>query len=58
MQQKRDPQKNSQNRRLLRDALVEGNPPSHSDLKMTSCVPGQPHHENLSVVCVFPYKKQ
>ncbi|MPC61586.1 hypothetical protein E2C01_055660 [Portunus trituberculatus] len=41
MQQKRDPQKNSQNRRLLREALVEGNP-SHLDLKMTSRGPGKP----------------
>ncbi|MPD02801.1 hypothetical protein E2C01_098406 [Portunus trituberculatus] len=40
MQQKRDPEKNSQNRRLLREALVEGNPPFHSDLKMTSRGPG------------------
>ncbi|MPC80019.1 hypothetical protein E2C01_074582 [Portunus trituberculatus] len=36
MQQKYVLQKNSQNRRLLREALVEGNPPSHSDLKMMS----------------------
>ncbi|MPC50641.1 hypothetical protein E2C01_044470 [Portunus trituberculatus] len=35
MQQKYVPQKNSQNRRLLWEALVEGNPPSYSDLKMT-----------------------
>ncbi|MPC71395.1 hypothetical protein E2C01_065672 [Portunus trituberculatus] len=40
MQQKCVPQKNSKNRRLLREALVEGNPPSHSDLKMTSHGPG------------------
>ncbi|MPC56823.1 hypothetical protein E2C01_050789 [Portunus trituberculatus] len=36
MQQKCVPQKNSQNRRLLWEALVEGNLPSDSDLKMTS----------------------
>ncbi|MPC38978.1 hypothetical protein E2C01_032499 [Portunus trituberculatus] len=36
MQQIRDPQKNSQNRRLLWEALVVGNPPFHSDLKMMS----------------------
>ncbi|MPC80238.1 hypothetical protein E2C01_074812 [Portunus trituberculatus] len=47
MQQKRDPQ-NSQNRRLLREAFLEGNPPSHSDLKMTCRGPGQPPHENLN----------
>ncbi|MPC50476.1 hypothetical protein E2C01_044305 [Portunus trituberculatus] len=41
MQQKYVPQKNSQNRRLLREALVEGNPPPYSDLKMTSRGPGQ-----------------
>ncbi|MPC52533.1 hypothetical protein E2C01_046404 [Portunus trituberculatus] len=35
MQQKCVPQKNSQNRRLLWEAFVEGNPPSYSDLKMT-----------------------
>ncbi|MPD06813.1 hypothetical protein E2C01_102641 [Portunus trituberculatus] len=43
MQQKYVPQKNSQNRRLLRKVLVEGNPPSHSDLKMTSRGPEQLH---------------
>ncbi|MPC58596.1 hypothetical protein E2C01_052603 [Portunus trituberculatus] len=36
MQHKYVPQKNSQNRKLLREALAEGNPPSHSYLKMTS----------------------
>ncbi|MPC50536.1 hypothetical protein E2C01_044365 [Portunus trituberculatus] len=40
MQQKCDPQKNSQNRRLLREVLVDGNPLSHSDLKITSRGPG------------------
>ncbi|MPC95461.1 hypothetical protein E2C01_090673 [Portunus trituberculatus] len=40
MPQKCVPQKNSQNRKLLWEALVEGNPPSHSDLKMTSRGPG------------------
>ncbi|MPC58660.1 hypothetical protein E2C01_052668 [Portunus trituberculatus] len=44
MQQKCVPQKNSQNRRLLWEALVEGNPPSYSDVKMTS---GHPPHEKL-----------
>ncbi|MPD01666.1 hypothetical protein E2C01_097204 [Portunus trituberculatus] len=52
MQQKYIPQKNSQNRRLLREALVKGNPPSHSDLKMTSRGPGQPPQENLTGFCV------
>ncbi|MPD02629.1 hypothetical protein E2C01_098224 [Portunus trituberculatus] len=48
MEQKYVPQKNSQNRRLLREALVEGNPPSNLALKMTtSRGPGQPPHENL-----------
>ncbi|MPC70331.1 hypothetical protein E2C01_064575 [Portunus trituberculatus] len=51
MQEKCVSQKNSQNRRLL-EALVEGNPPSHPDLKMTSREPGQPPHENLTVLCV------
>ncbi|MPD06715.1 hypothetical protein E2C01_102539 [Portunus trituberculatus] len=55
MQHKYVPQKNSQNRRLLREALVEGNPPSYSDLKMTSRGPGEPPHENLTVFCVSPY---
>ncbi|MPC91456.1 hypothetical protein E2C01_086494 [Portunus trituberculatus] len=54
MQQKCVPQKNSQNRRLLWEALEEGNPPSYSDLKMTSRGQGQPPHENLKVFCVFP----
>ncbi|MPD02953.1 hypothetical protein E2C01_098562 [Portunus trituberculatus] len=36
MQQKYVSQKKSQNRRLLLEALVEENSPSHSDLKMTS----------------------
>ncbi|MPC25309.1 hypothetical protein E2C01_018415 [Portunus trituberculatus] len=40
MQQKCVPQKNSQNRRLMWKALLEGNPPSYSDLKMTSRGPG------------------
>ncbi|MPC51532.1 hypothetical protein E2C01_045379 [Portunus trituberculatus] len=35
-QQRRVPQKNSQSRKLLWEALVEGNPPPYSDLKMTS----------------------
>ncbi|MPD01416.1 hypothetical protein E2C01_096943 [Portunus trituberculatus] len=52
MQQKYVPQKNSQNRRLLREALVEGNP-SHSDMKMTSRGPGQIPHENLTVFLCF-----
>ncbi|MPD06630.1 hypothetical protein E2C01_102454 [Portunus trituberculatus] len=50
--------KNSLNRRLLQEALVEGNPPSHSDLKMTSRGPGEPPHKNLKIFCVFPYKKK
>ncbi|MPC48809.1 hypothetical protein E2C01_042592 [Portunus trituberculatus] len=48
MQQKCIPQ-NSQNRRLLWETLMEGNPPSYSDLKMTSRRPDQPPHENLTV---------
>ncbi|MPC91929.1 hypothetical protein E2C01_086994 [Portunus trituberculatus] len=49
MQQKCVPQKNFQNRRLLWEALVEGNPPPYSDLKMTSRGPGQQPHENLNL---------
>ncbi|MPC45896.1 hypothetical protein E2C01_039603 [Portunus trituberculatus] len=47
------PQKNSQNKRLLWEALVEGNPPPYSDLNMTSRGPGQPPHENL-IIFGFP----
>ncbi|MPC62809.1 hypothetical protein E2C01_056898 [Portunus trituberculatus] len=36
MQHKYVPQKNSQNRRLLWEAHVEGNPPFHTYLRMTS----------------------
>ncbi|MPD00363.1 hypothetical protein E2C01_095829 [Portunus trituberculatus] len=36
MQQKYVPQKNSRNGRLLREDLVEENPPPYSDLMMTS----------------------
>ncbi|MPC51029.1 hypothetical protein E2C01_044866 [Portunus trituberculatus] len=57
MQQKCIPQKNSQNMRLLWEALVEGNPPTYSDLKMTSRGPGQPPHENLKVFC-FSHKQK
>ncbi|MPC18304.1 hypothetical protein E2C01_011184 [Portunus trituberculatus] len=39
-QQRYVPQKDSQSRKLLREALVEGNPPFYSDLKMTSRGPG------------------
>ncbi|MPC89351.1 hypothetical protein E2C01_084293 [Portunus trituberculatus] len=42
MQQKYVPQKNFQNRRLLWEALVEGNPPPYSDLKMTSATSREP----------------
>ncbi|MPD02498.1 hypothetical protein E2C01_098085 [Portunus trituberculatus] len=39
-QQRYVPQKDSQNRKLLWESLVEGNPPPYSDLKMTSHGPG------------------
>ncbi|MPC35965.1 hypothetical protein E2C01_029404 [Portunus trituberculatus] len=40
MQQNCVLQKNTQNKRLLWEALLEGNPPFYSDLKMTSRRPG------------------
>ncbi|MPC79233.1 hypothetical protein E2C01_073749 [Portunus trituberculatus] len=57
MQQKCIPKKNSQNRKLLWEVLVEGNSPSYSDLKMPSRGPGQPPHENLKVLFVFSHKR-
>ncbi|MPC93469.1 hypothetical protein E2C01_088597 [Portunus trituberculatus] len=51
-QQRCVPQKDSQSRKLLWEALVKRNPPPYSDLKITSCRPGQPPHENLIVFCV------
>ncbi|MPC48434.1 hypothetical protein E2C01_042207 [Portunus trituberculatus] len=36
------------------EALVERNPLPYSDLKMTSCGPGQPPHENLMILFCFP----
>ncbi|MPD00788.1 hypothetical protein E2C01_096287 [Portunus trituberculatus] len=43
------PSEGQKSRKLLWEALLEGNPPPYSDLKMTSRGPGQPPHENLIV---------